>query len=353
MHRRVLEMKPLSKTKLNRLILAGGMWLLIFSACSTGSLLDWVATETLPPTIALPSLAIPDTPTPAPSVTATLTPEASPSQPPTPTLTQVSSPTETATPGPSLTPSRTSTNTRTATPTRTPTSTSTITFTPTPPLAYLRIQRPGLLSKVVSPFRMEAMIAPGDDGWVRIDLFGEDGRVITTQQLDYRHSIGRRFWISPMVQFSITAAVETGRLVVSTNDLFGRTISLASVDLILLAVGDNEITPPANVLEPYLVRSPRPDQVVQGGTVTVIGLARPVNDRPLILELIDENRAVVGAAQIQVPPPSGDLSHTPFQAEIPYSVFGTTPVRLALWQESAGRIPGVVALSSMTIVLEP
>jgi hypothetical protein len=339
-----------------RLLLIGGVGLVVFSGCNSAGLLDFMATETLPPTISIPSLVVPATPTPLPTLADTpAAPAVSPPPPEAPTQspTLAPSPTETATPGPSLTPSRTATITRTATLTRTPTSTPTITPTPTPPLAVLRIHRPGLFSEVTSPFRAEVMVAPGDDGWVQLDLLGEDGRHIVAEQMDYRNSTGRHFWISPMVQFSITAAAETSRLVISTHDLFGRTVTLSSVDLILLAVGENEINPAVGDQEPYLVRSPRPEQVVQGGTLTVSGLARPVNDQPLILELIDEYRAVVGSAQIQVPPPSGDLSHTPFQVDIPYSVGITTPVRLTLRQESAGRIPGTVSLSSMLLVLEP
>ncbi len=336
-----------------RLLLVSGMGLMVFSGCNSASLLDFMATETLPPTISIPSLAVPATPTPLPTLADTPSVSPSPPEVPTQSPTLAPSPTETATPGPSLTPSRTATITRTATLTRTPTSTPTITPTPTPPLAVLRIHRPGLFSKVTSPFRAEVMVAPGDNGWVQLDLLGEDGRHIVAEQMDYRNSTGRHFWISPMVQFSITAAAETSRLVISTHDLFGRTVTLSSVDLILLAVGENEINPAVGDQEPYLVRSPRPEQVVQGGTLTVSGLARPVNDQPLILELIDEYRAVVGSAQIQVPPPSGDLSHTPFQVDIPYSVGITTPVRLTLRQESAGRIPGTVSLSSMLLVLEP
>ncbi len=262
-----------------RLLLVSGMGLMVFSGCNSASLLDFMATETLPPTISIPSLAVPATPTPLPTLADTPSVSPSPPEVPTQSPTLAPSPTETATPGPSLTPSRTATITRTATLTRTPTSTPTITPTPTPPLAVLRIHRPGLFSKVTSPFRAEVMVAPGDNGWVQLDLLGEDGRHIVAEQMDYRNSTGRHFWISPMVQFSITAAAETSRLVISTHDLFGRTVTLSSVDLILLAVGENEINPAVGDQEPYLVRSPRPEQVVQGGTLTVSGLARPVNDQ--------------------------------------------------------------------------
>ena len=300
-------------------------------------------TETATPT-ATPSLTSTDTPVPptdTPIPTDTLTPSPQPSE------------TVTVTDGPSPTPTRSPTFTRTATRTRTITKTPTVTFTPTPPYETLRITRPGLFSKVSSPFRVEAMIKPGDDGYVNLRLIGEDARTVSEAVLDYRALINRRFWLSHMMTFDISAAAETARLEMRINDTFGRAISISSVDLILLKVGDNEITPSVLDLEPYLFRYPYRDQEIKGGTLLVLGLARPVNAKPVILELIDESGRVVGSKEITVEAPTGDLSHTPFQADIPYQVDGRTPVRLSIRQESDQRIPGTVALSSMLIVLEP
>jgi hypothetical protein len=200
---------------------------------------------------------------------------------------------------------------------------------------------------------MEVLVQAGEDGWVRIDLFGEDNRLITQQMLDYRRNPNSRFWVSPQIPFDITAAAEAGRLVVSSQDLSGRTIYLTSVDLILMKTGRDEVHPPSILLQPYLIRYPRPGQTIEGGTVVVVGLARPVNQTPLILELIDENKNIIGSAKVQVDPPSGDLSHTPFQIGISYSVQGTTPVRLTVRQESDGRIPGTVELYSLPLELNP
>ncbi len=197
------------------------------------------------------------------------------------------------------------------------------------------------------------VISPGEDGYVYVDIVGEDGRMIRSEALDYRPQIGRRLLVSPKIDFNIPGAVETARLVVSIKDSFGRLIALNSSDLLLLAIGKAEIYPVESLYEPYLIRFPRPRQTLSGGIVTLVGLARPVNDNPLILELIDETGKVVGFTSIIVPAPTGDLSHTPFEVGIPYQVEETTPVRLTIRQESAERIPGTVMLSSMEIILEP
>ena len=206
---------------------------------------------------------------------------------------------------------------------------------------------------MTSPFRMEAYVIPGNDGLVYLDLIGEDSRPITQEAMDFRGYISQGIWFTHKVSFAIPGVVETARLSLSVNDKVGRKIAITSVDLILLSLGTDEINPPNVVLEPYLIRYPRVNQTIQGGVVLVDGLARPVNENPLILELIDEKKNVVGSAQMQIPPPTGDLSHTPFSITIPYTVNGFTPVRLTLRQESTGRIPGTIELASQIINLEP
>jgi hypothetical protein len=337
----------------------------LFSACSLDTPLALYATATHTPTDTYTATYFTSTPTatstitPSPSASATPTLTASITSSDTPTPSETPTFTETVTPGPSPTNTRTPTKTRTATitrpPSRTPTITytPTITFTPTPPTSSLLIQKPGPLSKIKSPIQMEAFVSPGEDGLVRLDLIGEDSRMINQLILNYKNGIGQRFWIGPAISFEITAAAETARLVLYTQDLKSRIIGLSSVDIILISVGDNEINPPINTEEEYLVRSPKPGDAIFGGNVHVVGLARPVNANPLILELIDEFGKVIGTTNIEVDEPSGNLSHSPFMVDIPYQVGSTTPARLTLRQESDGRIPGTVALSSLLINLNP
>ncbi|MDZ4158473.1 MAG: hypothetical protein U1B80_01670 [Anaerolineaceae bacterium] len=336
----------------------GLMLLLAGIACNFSELLAPIPIPTSAPSAALvPSATSLPTETQTP---ADLNPASTPLPP-----TETSLPTPSPSPSPSnapegydtqdpwQTPSRTATFTRTPTKTRLPTFTPTITNTPTPPVATLRIRRPGLFSKMTSPFRMEAMVRPGADGWVWIELIGEDSRVITNLDLDYERQIGKRFWISPFIRFGISGAAETARLVVYIKDQFGRIMALSSVDLVLLSVGENEINPALVYWEPYLVRFPLPEQTISGGTEVVVGMARPVNETPLILDLITESGEVVGSAQVVVPEPSGGMSHTLYQVSIPYAVEQLTPVRLIIRQMSSGRIPGTAALSSMLLYLEP
>ncbi len=318
-----------------------------------------------------------ETPLPSPSATSTATPTNPPTDtaepPPTlppevATLVALLPPLETFTPtagegtaSPGLPPTITRTPTKTRrpsltpsiTPSKTPTLTPTATFTPTPPFATLRLQRPGSYSKVLSPFQISAVISPGEDGYLDILLLGEDGRTITGKHIDYHQSTHSAFLISPLVEFAIPGPVETGRLILQTYDFQGRLMALSSVDLLLLSLGSPEIFAVPDLTEPYLVRSPKKNQVVSGGLLQLQALARPLNGNPLIVELVDEQHKVVARESVVVPAPSGGLSHTPFDLNIPYSIEERTPVRMTLRQESAERLPGTIALVSLQVVLEP
>jgi hypothetical protein len=247
------------------------------------------------------------------------------------------------------------TSTKGPTPTRTPTSTDTptITYTPTPPPLFLRITHPGPRSKVVSPIKLDAMISPGRDGFIYIDLLGEDNQVIIHKELDFRRNVGARFGINPDIPFTFNGVSEFGRLLVYTRDEFGRTTFLSSVDLILLSLGNNELLPSHDDQEPYIIRSPEFGESVYGKTLHITGLAKPVNNNPIIFELVDEQLNMVARSEIVVPSPTGDLSHTPFELFMDYKVSTTTSVRLVIRQESNNRIPGTVALSSTRIELNP
>lgn len=303
--------------------------------------------------------------------TKTPTPESTPTESPSPTISL--EPSETPTPSatfneteivqasytltPSLTPSRTPTITKTryrwVTKTPTQTATATATLTPTPPFAQMRIQKPGPFSKVVSPFQIEAMVHPGEDGFVRIQIVGEDSRIISSQILNYTNDIKRRFWIAPKIDFAISGVAETARLELMALDQFARPMDIFTLDLILLKLGKNELTPAEISQEPYIIRYPPAEDVVRGGSVWISGLIRPVNANTITIELLNEKNEVIGQTIFQVAAPSGDLSHTPFAIEVPYQITETTPVRVVIYQKSDQRIPGIAHLSSFLLTLTP
>jgi hypothetical protein len=306
-----------------------------------------------------PAAALP-TETPSPPATPAATasggatlpfaalPTTTPSLTPSP-LPPTGTPTPSSTPSPTYPPGWRPSPTRWRYVTRTPT----MTRTPTPPPPFMRINRPGPYSKLISPIQIEALISPGEDGYLYVDLIGEDGRYLVRQALDFRAYRDRRFYIAPEVPFEIEKPAEVARLVLYTRDRFGRTIYLCATDVVLQQLGRNVLEVPWVDLEPFLVRSPREGETVRGGVLVVRGVVRPLTSRPILIELIAPDGQVVGSAEVSPGMPYGDLSHVPFEAYVPYTVSGPTEVRLTLRQESDSRIPGTVALNSWLITLEP
>ncbi|KPL83406.1 hypothetical protein SE15_06925 [Thermanaerothrix daxensis] len=275
-------------------------------------------------------------------------PSATPSLTATP-LPPTDTPEPTFTPSPTYPPGWRPSPTRWRYVTRTPT----ITPTPTPPPPAMRINRPGPYSKLVSPIQVEALISPGEDGYVYVDLIGEDGRYLVRQALDFRAYRDRRFYIAPEIPFEIATPAEVARLVIYTLDRFGRTIYLCSSEVVLQQLGRNVLEPVRVDVEPFLVRSPREGETVRGGVLVVRGVVRPLTGKPVLIELIAPDGQVVGSAEVTPGMPYGDLSHVPFEAYVPYTVSGPTEVRLTLRQESDTRIPGTVALNSWLITVAP
>jgi hypothetical protein len=171
--------------------------------------------------------------------------------------------------------------------------------------------------------------------------------------LNFSSYSGRSISIAPEITFELQAPAELARLIISTRDGYGRINALTSTDLILIQMGDDQVYPSGYAREPYIIRSPFEGQVISGGIVQVTALVRPVNDNPLILELLDEQGNLIGSTSLELIYPTGDLSHTLFDVAISYTVNQPTNARLVLRQESTGRIPGTVALTSLALTLQP
>jgi hypothetical protein len=239
------------------------------------------------------------------------------------------------------------TPTSTRTPYRSPT--PTLTRTPGPPDLSLHINRPGPLSKVTSPILLEATGYTGVNGTFNVDLLGEDGRPIFRQVV--RASIiaddFERIFLK--INFQIPGVAEAARLQVSTEDFYNRPVSLTSVDLILLSLGEDQLNPQDDGLDPFVIMQPKINETVSGGTVTISGMARPINGSPIILELFTQEGNLIGTRQVSLPPGKGFL---PFKVEITYTVSQIRNIRLVI-RQSGKRISGTAALSSMVFQVKP
>jgi hypothetical protein len=215
--------------------------------------------------------------------------------------------------------------------------------------AAIQVLSPGPASKVTSPIRLNTYLTPGENGNVRIELFGEDGRLLVRKILSY---ITRtRLQVISELEFEISAAGELGRLTIATDDQEGRAIAVASVDLLLLSLGEADITPSADHLDRIIIQEPGPKTLIQGGSLRVSGFIRPSGEGSIWVELITAENRVVGYRQFTITEPQ-ETGHTPFSVDVPFTVSKTTWVRLTVSQKD-GRIPGIINLSSIEVLLSP
>jgi hypothetical protein len=225
--------------------------------------------------------------------------------------------------------------------------------TPAPeiPDAQIRIYRLGERSLVTSPIDVSLRSTSEYGKIVRIELWGEDGRLLARDVRTYDRAPWKLVRIDLQLEFEISGAAEEGRLVISIEDPFGRLIDVNSVNLILLSQGIAELNPATALLQRIIIREPSPQALIQGGKLIVSGRARPNLDQPLKLMLVSEDGKVLGQrlAGVEFPDPG---NYGTFVAEVPYTVTGLTPALLIVY-EDGGKISQIAHLASMQVMLAP
>ena len=247
-----------------------------------------------------------------------------------------------------LTPDLPPTNTPRPTLSPTPRPTFTKTTIPGHEPAAIQIFSPGPMSKVISPITLRMNIVTGDREKVQIDLYGEDGRLLTRNVKRGVPTSGKGVPQQIKVPFEIRAAAEVGRLTVSTTDKEGRIQSLNSVRVLLLSSGINEINPSGNPSEPVGVFSPEEEEEITGGVLSVRGDVWPFNLNPVILELIGPDGRPMALRILNL----DQLNPQLFETTLPYKVTEPTLARLTIRQDD-DRIDGLFYLYSQEVILNP
>jgi hypothetical protein len=245
------------------------------------------------------------------------------------------------------TPTITITPTITRTPTLTPTITSTATLNPK--AIQLRIAAPGPMSKVISPIEFVAHISPDFVGTTRIELIGEDGRSLFAKSFR-TFATESTTKVTQRVDFEIPGTAEVARLQISTYDKNGQMKAFNSVRLLLIAVGENQLSPPYPAVERTLLRLPKWGSEAVGGLLTVQGEMQPINKQPVIVELFGADGSLLGSRLLTFGPDNG--TYQPFNTIIPYQVEAKTDARLVIHQDD-DRLIGLAYLYSVELQISP
>lgn len=233
----------------------------------------------------------------------------------------------------------------------------TLTFTPGPTYTptsipghrpgAIRFEVPGPMSKVVSPITLRMLIKVGESEKMQVDLFGEDGRLLSRTIKNVPTSNNGALQ-SVKIPFEIRAPAEVGRITVTTLDKAGRIQALNSVRVLLLSSGENEITPTGDPSEPVGVFSPVEEEEVSGGILNIRGDVWPFSLQPIILELIGPEEKSLGLRIVTVEEATPQLLET----TIPYKVTEPTLARLTIRQDD-DRMDGLFYVYSQLVLLNP
>ena len=186
---------------------------------------------------------------------------------------------------------------------------------------------------------------------MRIELRGAGGRLIARQVKIPATIPWSSEKISVKLSYEIRTTAEAGRLTISVDDQHGRTMDLNSVNILLLPTGAAELIPSSALKQAIIIQDPAPGKVIKDGTVLVSGLARTDLRHPLKVELISEDGKILGQRLATNPQSTTEL-YGEFTAEVPYSVTGSTPARLIIFEDEENR-DEITHLSSVEIVLKP
>ena len=244
-----------------------------------------------------------------------------------------------------------------ATPTRRPSPTPTLTPTPGIPNAAIQIASPGPLSRIVSPLQLTATLRSVPGGSFHVELWAEplqpggEPRLLLREVTNFISNPSPWIFLDEALEFELSRVSELAELRVLTYDAYGRPVAAASVGLILLQLGENQLTPGVDAQEPLVIFEPTPNILIQGGTLIVTGMARPLDSQPLLIELVAADGSIAGVQQLFLTPdPAGE--HITFAVEVAYSVASPTWTRLTISQ-SGVRIPGLRLLNSLEVLLSP
>jgi hypothetical protein len=235
-----------------------------------------------------------------------------------------------------LRPTETPLPTETPIPT-TPLPTATPTFEPGfTDFAQIRFISPGPMSSLVSPINLQVLLVSGESQIVRIELLGEDGRVLQRGLERVRRDPNGGVYRNFDLAFEIRAVSEKGYIRISSKDDRGRIQALNTMPVLLYSVGSNQINPVGNMMyERVMYEGLEDGDEVYGGVVNLKGRFWPFNEQPVFLDLTQADGKVISARVLDFK----GIDTQSFETTLPYKVTEPTLVRLSIHQDNPDLAP--------------
>ncbi len=214
------------------------------------------------------------------------------------------------------------------------------------------ILSPGDTSLAVSPLKAQIMVRVHPAGIVHIDLVGKGDLLYARRLLDMSDKSGQEILIQAELPFETLDGGEPARLVVRLLDGAGRTIALTSANITLLS-GGTSVIEPSRASGWIDILTPLEGEKIEGKIAHVIASVTPVNDQPIVAELITEEGTAINTRLVRLPAGSQPGESIQLDFELPYAVSDSTPCLLTLYQASYHQIEGKLMLASVPVTLLP
>jgi hypothetical protein len=214
----------------------------------------------------------------------------------------------------------------------TPLPTATATFEPGfTEFAQIRFLSPGPMSSLISPINLQALLVSGESQIVRIDLLGEDGRILQRGLERVRRNPSGGVYRNFDLAYEIRAVSEKGYIRISSKDDHGRIQALNTMPVLLYSIGKNQITPVGNMMyERVMYEGLKDGDEVHGGVLNLKGRFWPFNTQPVFLELLLPDGRPISSRVLDFE----GIDTQSFETTLPYKVTEPTLVRLSIHQDN-------------------
>jgi hypothetical protein len=218
------------------------------------------------------------------------------------------------------------------------------------PAPVIILLEPGEGSKVISPMGITAQIYPGGDRLVRITLIDQQNNVLSRKLLRINSFEDTPLQFQTDLSFGIPKENSPALLTLAIQDEYHRPQSLRSVTLTLQSAGQAAIQPSISENDWLTITQPTRMQVISGGSFLVSGRISPLNNNPVVFELMTESGSIIGTSQLDVPTPRETFD---FEINLSYDfITHKRDVRLIVRQWSSA-FASNVNLDSLPVILLP
>lgn len=218
------------------------------------------------------------------------------------------------------------------------------------PAEALYISLPGPQSQVRSRFLVQGFGGPSAEGRLLLRLLGDEGQLLAEREARLFSRPGKAGRFGVYLEFAIDVVAMPARLEVSIFDPGdGGVAHLASTELLLLSHGSPGVHYTFHPAERLTILTPASASEVEGGAVQVSGAGWASSNRPLQVQVLDQQGKIVGAGEALLEQPAVGLLGT-FSSEIAYQVSRAQPGRIVVYEQDDH---GLIHLTSLQVHLKP